>query len=43
MRECSHGKTSVKFFANSPRFWPLGASFRAFAHAAGALMPAAPE
>lgn len=42
MHECSHGETSAEFAADFPRIGRLGACFWAFAHAAGALMPAAP-
>ena len=43
MRECLYGETNFKFLANSPLFRLTAACLRAFAHAAGALMPAAPE
>lgn len=42
MREDSHGETGAEFAAIFPLFERNGACFRALAHAAGALMPAAP-
>lgn len=41
MREYSHDETSAEFAADFSLFWRVGARFRALAHAAGALMPAA--
>ena len=40
MHGCSHDETGAEFAADFARFWPD--CFRAFALAAGALMPAVP-